>query len=99
MGPTNLNEVVKTIKIEEVVPFSLKIIHAKTKTMFLGSNMHMMMHTLEEGDRLHLPHGLSIMNTYTKMTTGSKGVVVMVKNLTAAQVTNLRESRLLELWL
>ena len=55
--------------------------------MFLGSNMHVMMQTLEDGDGPCLPHGLSIMNTYTEMTTGSKQVVVMVKNLTAAPVT------------
>ena len=34
-----------------------------------------------------LPHDLSIMNTYTKMTTGSKWVVVIVKYLTAALIT------------
>ena len=58
--------------------------------MFLSSNMHVMIQTLEEGDGPCLPHSLSIMNTYTKMTTGSKWVVVVVKNLTAAPVTITR---------
>ena len=40
--------------------------------MVLGNNMHMMMQALEEGDGSHLSHGLSIMNTYTEMATGSK---------------------------
>ena len=55
--------------------------------MFLGSNVHMMMQTLKDGDRPYLPHSLSIMNTYTEMTTGSKSVVVVVKNLTTALIT------------
>ena len=55
--------------------------------MFLGSNMHVMMQTSEEGDRPCLPRGLSVMNAYTQMTTGSKGVVVIVKNLTTDWIT------------
>ena len=75
------------IKKEEIDAFSSRIIHAPNKTMFLGSNMYMMMQTLEKGDGSCLPHRLSIMNTYTKMTTGSKWVVVVVKNLTATLIT------------
>ena len=55
--------------------------------MFLGSNLHVMMQTLEENDGSCLPLGLSIMNTYTKMIMGSKQVAVIVKNLTAALIT------------
>ena len=40
-----------------------------------------------EDDGSCLPHGLSVMNTYTKMTTGSKWVVVVVKNQTTALIT------------
>ena len=49
--------------------------------------MHMMMQTLEWADGPSLPHGLSVMNTYTEMTTRSKWVAVVVKNLTAAPIT------------
>ena len=42
MGWTNLNQAAKTIKKEEIEAFLSKIIHVKTKTIFLGSNMHMM---------------------------------------------------------
>ena len=87
MGLTELSEAVQTIRKEEIDVFSSKIIHAQTKTIFMGSNMHVMMQTLEEGDLPCLPHGLSVMNTYTKMTTGSKPVAVMVKNLTAVLIT------------
>ena len=55
--------------------------------MFLGSSMHMMAQTLEKGTGSHLPHGLSIINTYTEMATGSKRVAIMVKNVTAALIT------------
>ena len=87
MDLTDLNEAVKTMKKEEIDAFSSKIIHAQMKTMFLGSNMHMMMQTLEENDRSCLPHGLSVMNTYTEMTSGNKQVAVMLMNWTAALIT------------
>ena len=70
-----MNEAAKMTKKEEINAFSSKIIHAQTKTMFLGSNMHMMTQVLEEGDGSYLPHRLSVMNTYTKMATGGKWVV------------------------
>ena len=69
------------IKKEEIEAFLSKIVHVQTKTIFLGSNMHMMMQILEGGDGPCLPYNLSVMNTYTKMTTGSKQVAVMVVNL------------------
>ena len=72
MDLSDLNEAVKTIKKEEINAFSSKIIHAITKTMFLGTNMHMMTQTLEEEDGPCLPHGLSIINTYTEMIAGDK---------------------------
>ena len=48
--------------------------------------MHVMMQTLEGVDGSCLPHGSCVMNTYTKVTTGSKWVTV-VKNLTTALIT------------
>ena len=44
----------------------MKIIQARTKTMFLGSNLHVMMQALKGADGPCLPHGLSVMNTYTQ---------------------------------
>ena len=86
MGPTNLNEADKMIKKEEIEAFSSKILHTQTKTIFLGSNTCVMTQTLEGGDGPCLPQGLTVMNTYTEMTTGSKRVAVMVKNLTATPI-------------
>ena len=57
------------------------------KTMLLGNNMHVITQSLREGDGLHLPHGLSVMNMYTKVISGSKWVVVVVKNLMAVPIT------------
>ena len=55
--------------------------------MLLGHNMHVMMQNLKEGDRLCLPYSLSIINTYTKVTTRNKWVAVIVKNLMVIPIT------------
>ena len=67
--------------------FLSKVIHGQTKTMLLGNNMHVMMQTLKGGDGSCLPHGLSVMNTYTEVTTGSKWAAVIVKSLMAIPIT------------
>ena len=36
------------------------------------NNMHVMTQVLKEGDGPHLSHGLSVVNTYTKVIAGSK---------------------------
>ena len=87
VDPTDLNEVVKTTKKEEVDAFSSKIIHGWMKTLLLGNNMYVMTQSLKGGDGPHLPHGLSVVNTYTEVISGSRWVVVVVKNLTAASIT------------
>ena len=60
--------------------FLSKIVHGQMKTLLLGNNIHVM-------TQPHLPHGLSVMNTYTEVISGSKSVVVVVKNLTAVPIT------------
>ena len=79
---TNLNEIVITKKSEKIQRFSSKVIHAQTMTMFMGCNLHVMMHALCEGNK-PLPHGLAVQNTYTEVMTGSKSVAAVVANLTA----------------
>ena len=69
---TNLNKAVKMTKREDIDAFSHKIIHSQTKTILLGSNMPVMTQTLKRGDGPCLPHGLSVINTYTEVTTRSK---------------------------
>ena len=49
--------------------------------------MFVMMQALKEGNISCLPRGLSVLNNYTQMTTGSKWGAVIVKNLTAALIT------------
>ena len=49
--------------------------------------MYIMTQAPEEGEETCLPHGLSMVNTYTKMTTGSKCVAIVIKNQTAALIT------------
>ena len=60
------------IKREEIDAFSSKIIHARTRAMFLGSNMHVMMQAMKWGDGPCMLHGLSVMNTYNEMMPSSK---------------------------
>ena len=60
------------IKREEIDGFSSKIIHGQTKTMLLGNNVHLMMQTQKGGDGPWLSHRLSVINTYTEVTTGSR---------------------------
>ena len=55
--------------------------------MLLGNNMHVMIQSLKGGYGSHLPHGLSAVSTYTKVISGSKKVVVVVKNLMAILIT------------
>ena len=78
--PTDLNEVVKTTKWEEIEAFSSKIVHGHTKTVLLGNNMYVMTQAPEEGKETCLPLGISVVNTYTEMTTGSKHVAIVIKN-------------------
>ena len=69
---TNLYEVVKMTKREEIDASSSKIIHSQKKTLLLRNNMHVMTQSLKGSDGPHLPHGLRVVNTYTKVISGSK---------------------------
>ena len=40
----------------------------------------------EKGEELCLPHGLRVANTYTKMTTGSKHVTVVIRTQIATLI-------------
>ena len=71
MDLNDLNENLKMIKREEIDTFLSKIIHSQTKTMLLGNHIHVMMQTLKGGDGSCLPHGLSVINTYTKLLLGA----------------------------
>ena len=55
------------------------------KTLLLGNNMHVMTQSLKVGDGPHLPPGLSVVNMYTKVISGSKWVAVVVKTLMATK--------------
>ena len=67
--------------------FSSQIVHGCTKTVLQGNNMYVMTQGSEKGEESCLPHGLCVANTYTEMTTGSKCVATMIKNLMAVQIT------------
>ena len=46
-----------------------------------------MTQTPEKGKEPCLPHGFCLANTYTEMTTGSKHVVIVIKNQMIAPIT------------
>ena len=84
---TDLNEAVKTTKWEEIDTFSSSIAHGCTKTVLLGNNMYVMTQAPEKGKETCLPPSLSMVNTYTKLTTRSKHVAILIQNQTAVQIT------------
>ena len=66
------------------------------KTLLLENSMHVMTQSLKGGDGTHLSHGLSVMNTYTKVISGSKWVTVVVKNLMAALITIIKGIKIIQ---
>ena len=85
VDPINLDEAFKTTMKEEGDAFSSKIIHGWMKTLLLGSNMHVVTQSLKRGDGPHLPHGMSVVNMYTEVISGSKWVAVVVQNWQQSQ--------------
>ena len=72
LGLTEMRKAVKMMKREEIDAFLSKVIHGQTNTMSLGNNIYVMTQAPEEEEEPCLPHGMSMVNTYTEMTTGSK---------------------------
>ena len=70
--------------------FSSKVIHNQINTMLLGNSMHVMAQTLKGCDGPHLPQSLNMINTYTKLTSGSQQVEVVVKNQMVTLITNAK---------
>ena len=60
-----------TQKAETLEPFSLHIIPVKTRKVYLGEWINVMIQALQTGE-CTLPLGLSIQNTYTKLRKGTK---------------------------
>ena len=70
-----------TWKAETLEPFSSHIIPVKTKRVYLGEQINVMIQALQTGDGT-LPPGLTIQNTYTELRKGNKKAVVVVCNNT-----------------
>ena len=71
-----------TQKAETLEPFSSHIISVKTGKAYLGECINVMVQALWTQDGT-LPPGLTIQNTYTELSKGSKKAVVVVWNNTA----------------
>ena len=70
-----------TQKAETLEPFSLHIIPVKTKKVYLGERINVMIQALQTGDGT-LPLGLTVQNTYTELRKGNKKAVTVVCNNT-----------------
>ena len=77
---TDLNQVVKTMKWEDIEASSSKIVHGHTNTVLLGNNMYVITQAPEKGKEPCVSHGLSMANTYTEMATQSRCVTIVIKN-------------------
>ena len=86
VDPTDLNEAVKTTNHTQA-----------NKKHALGRQHACNDADPEGGDGPHLPHGLIVMNTYTKVTAGSKWVAVVVKNLMAIPITIAKGIKVVQL--
>ena len=91
--PINLNEVVKTTKKAEIDAFFVQNHTWLNKNLTLGKQHACNDKGTEGGDGPYSPNGLSIVNTYTEVTTGSKGVAAVVTNLMAIPITNTKLSK------
>ena len=74
--------VMYTQKVETLEPFSFHVIPVKTTEAYLGECLNVMMKALYALDGT-LPPSLTMQNTYTKLSKGSKKAVVVVWNHTA----------------
>ena len=74
--------VMHTQKVETLEPFSSHVIPMTTMEAHLGECLNVMVQALYVQDGT-LPPGLTVQNTYTELTKGSKKVVVVVQNHTA----------------
>ena len=93
MDLTDLNKVVKTTKREEIDVFFHPNPKWLNKNHAPGKQHACNDADPEGGDGPCLSHSLSVVNTYTKVTTGSKQVAVIVKNLTAILITIVKGAK------
>ena len=56
------------------------------KTVLLDNNMYIMTQAPEKGEEPCLPHGLSMVNAYTEIATGSRHVTIVIKNQTGSLI-------------
>ena len=77
LDSTEYEEVVTTKGSKMIDTFLSSFIHAWMKNGFTGARLNVMTHTLCADQGL-LPQGLTIQNTYTEISNGSKNVSIVV---------------------
>ena len=81
VAPLSVDEVVQVSHKCKVPPFSHKVIHSSVGLILQGYRMNVVTHGLEKRSPL-LPLGIDVQSTYTTLSTGSNGVVVILRNNT-----------------
>ena len=86
-NPTDLDELV-LLKNKATIPaFKSIILHCRTRcTMMMGYKLHVMTQASYLEDRVNLPNGVYIVNTYTELHDGSRRGAVVLCNLTGKLV-------------
>ena len=78
VDPMDLDDVVITTK--EIIPFSTTVIHGRTKNMMpIGTNLHVMMCAVPVKGKA-LKECLTVVNSFSTITKGSRSVTVLLKN-------------------
>ena len=81
-NPNGYDEVVFMRNTETIEAFSSQVISIKAEKAYTGECINIMTQALQTEDG-SLPQGLTIQNAYTELQTGSKNVVMVVRNSTA----------------
>ena len=85
------DQLMYTWKVETIEPFSSHIVPVKTGRAYVGECINVMVQALWTQDG-SLPQGLTVQNTYTELSKGSKKAAVVVWNNTAYLQTLQKKS-------
>ena len=77
------------VKLKDKVtirPFETSVVKARTDTIMTGGRLHVLVHSLDVKTN-KLPNGLEVATVYTDLKRGSKSVPVVLRNMTASDIT------------
>ena len=87
--PLDIRSFDEAVRLKDKVmiqPFETSIVKAKTNTIMTGGRLHVLVHSLDAKNN-KLPNGLEVSMTYTDLKRGSKSVPIVLRNMTASNIT------------